>query len=292
MVTAVSPLVSIIITTYNHANYLSKAIQSALNQTYQSCEVIVIDDGSTDNTKEVIENFPDVVYFYQSNKGLAIARNTGLNLSKGKFILFLDADDWLYPRAIEINLKYLLKNDKLAFVSGNHFKVFINDNSILSYNVQVKEDHYLHFLKGNYVGMHATVMYNKKILKDFSFDQSLRTCEDYDMYLKIACIHPVLHHSELIAAYRLHSFNMSINYKQMLKDALTVLNRQLPAIKSYRELKYYKEGRRRWIDTYTKALYWRKLRKDKKADKEEILFLLKYNPNLFFRYIYNYVRNR
>lgn len=287
-----SPLVTIVITTYNHANYLPKSIQSALNQTYLNYEILVIDDGSTDNTKEIINNYPNVIYFFQKNNGLSSARNTGISLAKGKYILFLDADDWLFPSAVEINLKYHLKDDKLAFVSGNHFKVYINDNSLVFYDVVVDKEHYLQFLKANYIGMHASVLYNLNILKEFSFDESLRTCEDYDMYLKISKMHLVYHHSEFIAAYRLHSANMSTNYIQMLRDALKVLDKQLAGLKTDREIKYYRLGRKKWIEFYTNAFYWQKLRKEKKANRDELIFLIKHNPKLYIRYIYNYIRKR
>jgi len=287
-----SPLVSIIITTYNHANYIPKAIHSCLNQTYSNFEVIIIDDGSTDDTKIIMESFPNIIYYYQNNAGLSNARNSGVSVANGKYVLFLDADDWLFPRAIETNLKYHLQNDDLAFVSGNHFKIFITDNYIRYYEFLVKENHYLHLLKGNYIGMHATVMYNKEIFNELSFDPFLRTCEDYDMYLRIAKNHKVLHHTEFIAAYRLHSSNMSINYKQMLKDSLHVLSRQLDGLKTKDELNHYQEGRKGWINMYTQSLYWQKLKKNKKANLDEIVFLLQYKPNLFFRYIYNYILKR
>jgi len=287
-----SPLVTIIITTYNHANYLSKSIQSVINQSYSNFEIIIIDDGSTDNTKQVISNFPNIIYFYQTNSGLSSARNSGINLAKGKYIIFLDADDWLFPKAIETNLKYHQNNTSLAFVSGNHFKFFINDNSIVTYKVVVESDHYLHFLKSNYVGMHATVMYNQEILKEYTFDQTLRTCEDYDMYLKISKKHLVLHHSEFIAAYRLHSSNMSANYLQMLKDALKVLNRHSVNLDTHIEKKHYRKGRKNWIEYYTNLFYWQKIRKEKKATNDELMILIKHNPKLYFRYIYHFLFNR
>src|SRR5690349_12444252 len=88
-------LVSVIIPCYNHGKYLSRAIESVLSQTYRNVEIVVVDDGSADNTKEVTDTFPHVLYVHQNNQGLSAARNTGINNSKGKYLLFLDADDWL-----------------------------------------------------------------------------------------------------------------------------------------------------------------------------------------------------
>src|SRR4051794_15933358 len=112
------PLVSVIVPCFNHGNYLHKAIESVLKQTYRNIEIVVIDDGSTDNTRFVTDGYPGVVYIYQDNKGLPAARNSGIKNSKGDYLLFLDADDWLYPKGIESNVNYLLQHKKTAFISG------------------------------------------------------------------------------------------------------------------------------------------------------------------------------
>jgi len=102
------PLVSVIITTYNRAYCLKKAITSAINQTYDNLEIIVLDDGSTDNTELVVKKISDsrIVYIrHQKNKGIGAARNTGIKNSKGSFIAFLDSDDEYLPEKIEKSLE-------------------------------------------------------------------------------------------------------------------------------------------------------------------------------------------
>lgn len=94
--TAVSSLVSVVITCYNHGQYLARAIESVLSQNHKETEIIVVDDGSTDDTKSVAQNYPNVKYVYQSNQGLSVARNTGIDYSSGAYLVFLDADDWLF----------------------------------------------------------------------------------------------------------------------------------------------------------------------------------------------------
>src|SRR5690606_9312317 len=86
--------VSVIIPCFNHAHYLSTALESVQDQDHEQIEIIVVDDGSTDNTKEVATKYPNVKYIYKANAGLPAARNTGIDHSTGKFIVFLDADDW------------------------------------------------------------------------------------------------------------------------------------------------------------------------------------------------------
>ncbi len=94
-------LVSIIITAYNYARFLPEALRSCLAQTYQPVEIIVVDDGSTDNTREVVAGFPEVKYIYQPNQGVTSALNVGLSHAQGEFIQFLDADDTLSPTKIQ-----------------------------------------------------------------------------------------------------------------------------------------------------------------------------------------------
>src|SRR5215831_9104653 len=96
-----TPLVSIIIPCYNQAHFLSDAIDSARRQTHSRIEILVIDDGSSDNTSEVAASYRDVYCIRQANQGLSAARNAGLRASKGSLLVFLDADDRLLPNAIE-----------------------------------------------------------------------------------------------------------------------------------------------------------------------------------------------
>jgi len=109
------PLVSIIITSYNYGRYLSEAIESVLKQTYQNIEIIVVDDGSTDNTKNIAKRYP-VRYFYQANQGVATARNNGIKRSDGEFFLCLDADDKLLPDYIRKTVKVMMETPNIGFV--------------------------------------------------------------------------------------------------------------------------------------------------------------------------------
>jgi glycosyltransferase involved in cell wall biosynthesis len=109
------PLVSIIIPTYNYGQYLAGAIESALKQTYPRIEIIVVNDGSTDNTREVAKQYP-VRYYYQKNQGRATAVNNGVKRSLGEFFLCLDADDKLAPNYVAKTIEQIMKNHKIGFV--------------------------------------------------------------------------------------------------------------------------------------------------------------------------------
>ena len=118
------PLISIVVVCYNQAQYLGEAIESALAQTYQFVEILVVDDGSTDETAQVAAAFPRVHYIHQSNRGLPAARNAGLRRSAGEYIVFLDADDRLLPGAVQEGMHCFGDSPDCAFVSGAYRNVF------------------------------------------------------------------------------------------------------------------------------------------------------------------------
>jgi glycosyltransferase involved in cell wall biosynthesis len=252
---SIMPLVSVIIPCYNHGKYLPDAIQSVYSQNHPLIEVIVVDDGSIDNTKSVCLEDPKVKYIYQQNSGLSAARNTGIKHSKGEFLIFLDADDWLLNNAISNNLDVLLKNVDFAFVSGGH-QVFFEDNHHTKIvQEEVNENHYCRLLEGNYIGMHATVMYQRWVFDSFMFDTSLAYCEDYDLYLRVAKKHKIFHHTKLIAAYRMHNNNMSANHSKMLQYVLLVLNKNEGDIQTQAEKESKNRGIAIWKNYYSFRIY-------------------------------------
>lgn len=253
-----NPLVSVIITAYNHAKYLPDSINSVLIQTYKEKEIIVVDDGSTDDTEKVVADYPQVRYIKQENKGLAAARNTGIFNSEGNFIVFLDADDLLYPHALSKNLKYFDKYPECAFISGWHDRVNENKKLIETYeSSQPEHDHYNALLQGNYIGMHAAVMYRREILNHFLFDEALPACEDYDLYLRIAKNNPVFSHAEKLAAYRIHHHNMSNNISLMLNKAEEALKKNYLPLKTRQSKPYFLQGKKNWRQYYAKEIYRR-----------------------------------
>lgn len=282
------PVVSVIIPSYNHGQYLSEAINSIWLQAYPYTEIIVVDDGSTDNTKEILKDIPGIKYIYQNNQGLSAARNTGVKNSIGELLIFLDADDWLLDDAIKINLHYLEQDGTLAFVSGAHEKVFIDKGISIDEIQEVPRDHYINLLQGNYIGMHATVMYRRWVFNEFLYDTDLKSCEDYDLYLSITHRYPVLHHTQKIAAYRLHGNNMSGDIAMMLSTTLAVLNRQKNNLRTPQEEMAFTNGQAVWKEYYCGLLH-EKLLSNNYADKTNgIKTLLRYRPRLAIKYLSNY----
>lgn len=233
------PLVSVIIPCYNHAHFLPTALKSVLEQSYSPIEIIVVDDGSTDNTKDVVQEFSDIKYICQTNAGLSASRNKGITESCGDYILFLDADDFLYPDAIAINVQYFFKNPNLAFVSGSYDNADALGKITNEYRVIVNENHYCRLLDYNYIGMIATVLFSKWVFEEFTFNTELRGCEDHDLYLKVARKYPILHHSEKIAVYRRHTNNMSSNNGMMIHTAFQILLDQKKNLQTKEEKKAF-----------------------------------------------------
>src|SRR5258706_13270823 len=110
------PTVSIIIPCFNQGRYLGQAIESCLRQTYQDFEIIVVDDGSTDNTAAAAASYSQVKYIYQANAGPGSARNTGVRYASGKYIQFLDADDVFLPTKFQRCVEILDKEPQMHFV--------------------------------------------------------------------------------------------------------------------------------------------------------------------------------
>ena len=248
-----SPLVSIVITTYNHTQFLAEAIESALGQIVRPAEVIVVDDGSADDPGAVVSRYPEVQLICQPNQGLAAARNTGWRAAHGRYVVFLDADDRLLPEALASNLRRFDEKPECAFVYGGYDYIDAGGRYLSSPAPNlVDEDAYESLLKENCVAMHATVMYRRDCLEEVGgFDARLRCCEDYEVYLRLARRYCVAAGEERIAEYRRHGSNMSLNYPQMLDTMLGVLRQQLPHVDSNAKWRRaLKQGIRDWKSTY------------------------------------------
>jgi glycosyltransferase involved in cell wall biosynthesis len=202
---ATSPyLISVVITCYNQAQFLSDAIESVLAQSWTNIELIVVDDGSTDGTSMIAQQFPAVRCLRQPNKGLAAARNAGLACSTGQYIAFLDADDRLLPNALQQGVECLLANSDYAFVHGDYRKI-AHDGSPVSPGQEsaITRSGYVGLLHFNYIGMHGAVLYRRDILESIGgFDPSLPACEDYEAYLRIARTYPFGYHPHVVAEVR------------------------------------------------------------------------------------------
>jgi glycosyltransferase involved in cell wall biosynthesis len=252
-----APLVSVVIPCYGQAAYLEEAIESVLAQTYAQVEVVVVDDGSPDNAARLAGRFPWVRCVRQPNSGLAAARNTGIGESEGELLVFLDSDDRLLPRALEVGVEELRAHPEAAFAFGRYRRVAA-DGRRLENDEQPRPDAdpYSVFLRYNYAGVPAAGVFRRSALEEAgNFDETLPGAEDYDLGLRLSRQFAVRPHGELVVEYRVHGGGMSRNAEAMLKTTLQALRRQRRHARRDTALRdAYREGRRFWRRYYGEPL--------------------------------------
>ena len=197
------PKVSVIIPTYNREKFVARAIQSVLDQTYQDYEIIVIDDGSKDNTKDALKPFDHKIrYFFQENSGISRARNRGIQESVGEYIAFLDSDDRWIPEKLAIQVEILDQNKNVGIV---YSKMIILDEQGNPCGFKPEEKTGKNFLelmeiRGDIAT--STVITRKECFEKVGkFDLDLPPMEDFDMWLRIAKFYEVYEVEDATFAY-------------------------------------------------------------------------------------------
>ena len=227
---------SVIIPAFNVERYIREALESALSQTYPATQVIVVNDGSTDGTADVIAPYRDrIVYVEQSNRGLAATRNRALQLATGDFVALLDADDVWLPDRLERMISFLVEHPEVGFATTDAYLMHEDEPSKLRYY-----EYYDFLLKGDPFGagdqrywilFHNFVMVMTVIRRELfdrhgQFEESLRTSEDWDLWIRF------IHGGERaglvrdpLCYYRMRQGSLSQNQPQMYTDALRVVER-------------------------------------------------------------------
>ncbi|RQV99474.1 glycosyltransferase [bacterium] len=233
--------VSIIIPAYNQARFLERTIQSVINQTFRDLEIIVVNDGSSDDTGSIAARYQGMSNFKlinQSNMGVAQARNQGFRESSGEYIVFLDGDDTIHPQHVEKLSKILDDNPSLGFVYCDDFYIDENDNpspvshfvgkarKILSGNITSS------LMLGGYFAIHAVMTRRKVIEEAGGFKPELRSLEDYEFWLRISMAgNQTYYLDEKLANYRRLTESRSrdgYRTSEVLREILTNLSRQYP----------------------------------------------------------------
>jgi glycosyltransferase involved in cell wall biosynthesis len=228
---AEAPLVSVIIACYNQAHFVRDAVESVRRQTYPRVEILIVDDGSTDDTAAVAAEL-GVRCVRQENRGLAGARNRGLAESAGEYVVFLDADDRLLPHGLEANADAFKERPDAAFVASWSGYINGGGNPIpLPVNppISPERDHYRALLDCSYwIGCPAQAMFRRgALLAAGGYDESFLACEDRDLYLRVARTHVIYaHNGGPVCEYRQHGGGMSENHGRMLKWSILALKRQ------------------------------------------------------------------
>lgn len=184
-------LVSIIIPSWNTASYVREAVDSALAQTYPNCEIIVVDDGSTDDTKAVLEPYvrtKKITYIYQANTGLSGARNAGIKASRGEFIALLDSDDIFLPEKIAEQVTYLNEHPACDVSYCNLYHFWDGESALLRLNYEYYsgDDVLPHLLHMNFIAPLSVVLRRSVIERFGAFDENLKRSEDLEFWLRLA----------------------------------------------------------------------------------------------------------
>jgi len=234
----ITPTVSVIIPTYNNASFLGEAVESVLSQTYKKIEILVVDDGSTDTTAQVIEKYKEQVrYLYKENGGVSSARNRGLEEARGEWVAFLDADDLWLPDKLQSQMEPMIQNDRVGIVTCGAMMINEEDQMIDQFMIpdyRNRENLLKSLYKENVISGGSQVLVRKKCLERVgNFDESLKCGEDWDMWLRIAKISEIVFIERPLVKIRTRAdscSNSSENLERNLRHECQVLKKNLPEV--------------------------------------------------------------
>lgn len=223
-------MVSIIMPVYNGEKYIKEAIESIINQTYSNWELLIVDDGSTDNTASIIKEFNDsrIKYMYQKNQGPSAARNKGLDLAEGNYIAFIDADDMYVNEKLEKQVAYLEENSDVDIV--------YNDIKVID---ESTEEHYLLKSEGGYsngndflamllfrqiIPAPHTILCRRRCFENgVRYNSYYLHAEDYDLTLRLAKSNKFGHLSGTLYICRRHEKNLTNNHQKQLQSEIQII---------------------------------------------------------------------
>lgn len=236
------PLVSIIIPTYNRAELMTQAVQSALNQTYPSVEVILVDDGSTDGTSEKASQFGTRIrYIRQGNAGVSAARNHGFAQSQGELVCFLDDDDVYFEDKIALQVDLLERHPEAPAANGNYF--YMNQNgSLLSHNSMLPvEDTFKNLLLSDFIWMSSPLIRRDALIKAGLFNPEFSLGADIDLWLRLAKLGDFVCVQKPIGAYRIQPGSMVTKAALAEHDCIRVLHNAYNHLSSSQEDQHLKQ---------------------------------------------------
>jgi glycosyltransferase involved in cell wall biosynthesis len=216
-----SALISVIIPTFNREQFIRAAVESVLAQTYPHVEVLVVDDGSTDSTREIIRSIDDprVRYIYTANKGNYFARNTGLKEAKGEYIAFLDSDDTFLPQKLSKQLEKFAQIPGLGLCCSNVYvrhqdiagKVFEDAAHSFSYDFETQDGFIERAVESNFI-VTSTVMIRRECVKTLGyFNTEYQNAMDYEFFLRIVFSYPAVYMKDKFAERSIHPLGVSKN---------------------------------------------------------------------------------
>lgn len=249
------PLISIVVPTYNRKDYLRICLKSLLDQSYPNCEIVVMDDGSTDGSDVMIQSdFPQIRYFRQENAGTAAAKNHAVQKASGEYIVFLDSDDVFLPHAVESLYKMLPADQPEACCYGRYWTIDSAGTRQPTKNKMrtLPSGNILKDLLRHIIVINPGSMVPRKLFLEIGgFDRNLRVAEDYDLFLKLAARVPFYAVQEPIFLRRRHDSNLSSATYEKMKTVFSVFDNFVTSHPDIRK-KYNKIIRARYADFHNK----------------------------------------
>lgn len=222
-----APKVSVNICCYNSEKFIKEALESVLEQSYIDFEVIIIDDGSVDDTKNIIESFSDprIRYFYQENQGLSASRNRAVTLSKGQYIALLDHDDIWESNKLYLQVKILDNNKEIGVVFSDGYA--INDKKKRLFRFSKNSKPYRgrvenNLFKANWIAC-STLVIRKNLLDDEKFSLTYKIIEEYDLLLRLSLITKFDYVNRPLVQYRVHDSNFSQDSEMLFREEIHCL---------------------------------------------------------------------
>ncbi len=233
-----TPKVSVVISTYNRASMLKRAIQSVLAQTFQDFELIVVDNASTDNTQKIVKSFSDERLRYichAMNRGGSAARNTGIKNSKGQYIAFLDDDDEWFSQKLEKQVKKMDATPLagLIYVGSEVFNEK-KQNIEQVYWPQFRGQLYKRLLLSTIFSSVSNVLIRQECFQKVGlFDEGLTSCQDWEMWLRIACEYEFDFVPEILLRINVHEEHISTNYQSLIPGRTRMVQKHYDEFKKF-----------------------------------------------------------
>ena len=222
---------------YNAESHLKEALDSVFAQSYRPIEVVVVDDGSTDATAEIVKGFPDVRYVCQNNRGPSAARNAAIGIAQGALIAFIDADDVWEPAKLNEQVAILCAAPEAGLVFSNmrHFSESgdLQPSMFAKYGLTAEffgEDRRVldcvsKLVRTNFIPTSSVVARKDAVVGVGGFDEGIRKAEDWDLWLRIALRSPIVYSAKVLMQKRVHEVNVSRDAEGMNVAALRVLEK-------------------------------------------------------------------
>jgi len=224
-----NPIISVIMSVYNGEKFLQQTIDSILSQTFADFEFIIINDGSTDGTRQILEKNNDkriIIIDNENNLGVIKSRNSGIQKARGKYIAITDADDISLPNRFQIQFDFLEKNKNVG-VCGTFMKIIDKNNKVQysdwPYSFNSKEN-YIHFLFNNTLA-HSSIMGRRELFLEIPYE--LFPAEDFELWERLSHKTVLVNIEKVLLLYRIYGENISLKIENEVKNALCVLRKRI-----------------------------------------------------------------